>query len=990
MSKESSQNGDDESATDYQLGVHDINRSPSLDKEGEFIEFDYETAAVFKRLADDIYESVEAGIREPLQNSLTAVRRAEAETNLQKGDNVVEIEVHDGEKTQVVLEDNGLGISRDVLQDVLAVIGRSTNRDDGGVSGKYGMGFLACYKLVGTDGGFVMYTNARKTNEPPLQGIWKPGGFEVDNSGKLPQRFDEDDYGTRFEFTLETNAGPDKVSSWVEKHAEWSRVPILYREYDKNGRLVNDDEYGVKELADEHNDALFELTIDNDYFTAICSPEANKRTLLLNSPLDRNSEYYDDAAPASIDIRLKNENGVVVDGPHEGLMPASDAEYEDMEAERREDYVAESALSDDDLALPKPTGTRDTLERNTEFWAYLHETFKERYKQEIASTLESLDTTDDFDALSVIEKKKLHNAVSRLSLHQGVQSGVVSTLGVTVPDGVGARIDGLRKRVWLVERNASARNARTKRGSGSRKRAVIDVLESADGDGDIFMGVSLNQTKMDAVWDAGENNQVVRIEDSDSYSTLTNLFGWKKLKNVTDMVDELDLSESMESRLTSSNKSTTSSSTSSHNAGLPPEEREITLHSAGSQQGGLRVEDIYETFEDNDEYLVLFPSNAEENLSDHYHLKAENVSIANCIVKVADYLSDLDNVVRIEEWEDKVKSLEYETNRGTMNVEDAVKSDTPLVLHQLDSSVVSAFKQTNIMDEMTTILDEDNNHFGRRSKLSNISQNNVIYLPVSVKEMDIIRYFFPDDSQHKSFLLQGDAIGGSATMTTERPAGSDLYWYMWCKLPEWRNSEELRTINERGFTLTTELIGVVDTMAESEYTLASLSGIEKTPPTEVISFDTSAGHKTLKEMCEEHEAIAFHILPTATVDLFTDADTAEQAKEYIYRNADASRNSRHTADEWERDEIVYAPVTKDEYTSANRFLNRDTHFTISGDKYWAASDMNVENDTAVYGFARLPQSVYEVVLPQTNRNALPQLSSNGAELIESFKRGTTR
>lgn len=78
----------------YQVGAHSINKETSLNK-SETIEFDFENSAIFKRLADDIYESPEAGIREPLQNSLTAIQKAVNNGYIESNEGVVTFKVYD-------------------------------------------------------------------------------------------------------------------------------------------------------------------------------------------------------------------------------------------------------------------------------------------------------------------------------------------------------------------------------------------------------------------------------------------------------------------------------------------------------------------------------------------------------------------------------------------------------------------------------------------------------------------------------------------------------------------------------------------------------------------------------------------------------------------------------------------------------------------------------------------------------------------------------
>lgn len=200
------------SEEDYQIGVHDIDTTGSITDEKNVIEFEFEPEAVFKRLADDVYQSAEAGIREPLMNSITAVRRAFGD-DLDEG--VIRFTVKRGEQTTIQIRDNGVGITEGVLNEILTVVGRSSVRDDGNLTGQYGVGFLASYKLVGPDGGFMMTTNPRESEEGPYSGLFKPGTFEPNTEGHLPQMLDEDEYGTVFEFYTKRGIDADDIFRWV-------------------------------------------------------------------------------------------------------------------------------------------------------------------------------------------------------------------------------------------------------------------------------------------------------------------------------------------------------------------------------------------------------------------------------------------------------------------------------------------------------------------------------------------------------------------------------------------------------------------------------------------------------------------------------------------------------------------------------------------------------------------------------------------------------
>jgi molecular chaperone HtpG len=96
-------------------------------------------------LSEHIYSSPNVFVRELLQNSVDAItaRRSLDESF------VGEINVYVNDKlSEIVFEDNGIGLSEDEVHKFLSVIGQSSKRDDilaKGYIGKFGIGLLSCF-----------------------------------------------------------------------------------------------------------------------------------------------------------------------------------------------------------------------------------------------------------------------------------------------------------------------------------------------------------------------------------------------------------------------------------------------------------------------------------------------------------------------------------------------------------------------------------------------------------------------------------------------------------------------------------------------------------------------------------------------------------------------------------------------------------------------------------------------------------------------------
>lgn len=988
---------------EYQIGANDIDKKTSLGDESELIEFNYESAAIFKRIADDIYKSKEAGIREPLQNGITAVKRAINSGYIDKNDGVIKIEVTDGEKVHLNLIDNGIGISKNVLKNVLSVIGRSQNRDQGNLSGKYGMGFLACYKLVGTDGGFIMHTNSRETDNDPIKGIWKPSCFEMDNGNKLPDRLDNDEYGTRFEFKV--NASLENIRRWVKKHSKWATIPIIYEEYDKNGEIVYDEEYGMKSLKDE---AQMSVCVENEYFNVVCSPNAEERSILLNSPINTDRNLYIRSIGWKYDIRFKNENGVIAKGPNKGLQPVKKSEYKGMSDSRKKEYIPNEDLSSEDISLPQPTGTRDNLESNIEFWDYVEQEITEKYNSKVQKICENVDDIKSYKRLSEGNQILLNHIIKSKNLVQDTnkktKKNFKNEFNVDVTDKFINIIRTSQEKVWFVQRGADATKASRKTSSVTDRIEAIKCDKKSSDDGSVYMAVSLNQDKMDAIWEDNNDNIIVRIPSSDLYDEFEKHFGWSRLRYITKNISKLDISKKTKEKLKNDKKGTNASTNKTKNSNRELEKRNLTVHSQTTNTG-FTVEEIQERYEKRDEYLVLFPSNEERNLSDHKFLTSEHVSIANCIVKVYDYLKDIDNIYSISEWIDKFKDKKLDTSNGKLSVNKLKDLDKEVLFHIVDRSVVDAFRDDTVMEEMKTVVNENNNHCSYRTEIDSIDMDNMIYIPVTLRDLNEIRIYFGSNNS-SIFTLCNSVRDQYIGTVCNQVSKTNVYWYAWARLPRWRNTKEIECLDENDKqTLNPDWIWLIDNIANSNYELKSISGMNILPPETYIEYQTSHGTYNIKEILSKFDSVVLHITEPKTVDAFRQDSVINNTLEYIMENAKKHRSGDYITDNEfvNENNTVYIPMIESQYNTLLNVIEQpdgDHLYTLpnseksayicalTGEKYSSSIDSshqyNINSDTAAYISARLGRDISDIAIPYDNHDELSSLSEGGLELIETI------
>ncbi len=669
MSQTEQANMDD--GIDYQLGVEDLDMSGSIADDDDVMKFKYESEAIFKRLAEDIYESAEAGLREPLTNSITTSRRVV--NNNQCDDPVIEITVKDGKQRMLRLRDMGEGISKELLEEVLLYIGRSTARDDGELSGQYGMGFLASYTLVGMNGGFIMHTNSRDSSDGPYTGLFKPGAFEPDKNNEIPSLLDEDEYGTVFEYFLKPDIETEQVREWVDKHSRYSPVPIIYRELDENGEEQYNEDYYATTLKDVYGDTPY-LHIDTPYYEAATSPKANNDIILISSPVNmRGKGSLRSGLPWGVDLRLKYENGIVVKGPNEGLIPVSEKQYNMMDDERKSKHVSKKQLTEDDLTLPEATGTRENVRRHNEFLQHVNKQLKEKYFKVVKDTLDSFDPKDGLTSANDMQRQIFMRIFKHFDKDEDysvsdVQNRLESEYDYkNLDENLAEFILAMTQEVSVISDGKNYSNRYP------RKMAY----KMSEEDSEVFMCVSSNSWKADALDISSKETSLVKISQASDYDAFEKHLGWTPLKNIKKSTanEILGVSEEQIEEITNRTKTTDDNI----------DEKRLTVHHAsGGRNTFKRTADSliekYKHINISDRYtrygdiLVLFPLSSEHKVSDYYHMANNRCCVASVNTKkMTEYLTEnAEGIMTYKDYEQWVKSQKVITSKGLKTIENLI------------------------------------------------------------------------------------------------------------------------------------------------------------------------------------------------------------------------------------------------------------------------------------------------------------------------------
>lgn len=521
---------------------HALKEAFGNDEQAKKIEVD---ASVIAPNIADLYDDPAAGIREYLSNAETACIRRARETVKEAGrdpskdvdemleqakdegyDPLVEVTYNrKSEATRLVIDDNGIGISTDEYL-VLKNLGYSTSHDEGTQLGNFGMGYMSGFQLSGVHGVFKMYTRSYTTGK----------AFSTANYIVNFEYLDglREDYGTRFEFpAFCEKAGRIDVPEKVAHYAQGMRVPVLYRDFNEDGKETpRSDDFIPSNLADDY-DGFF-VKVENEFFEAVMAPGAHRTrgtgrtqsvvTYNISMPIRRNIDSYSaGSATWKFDFRGKTERGEIVHCPSNpdlvGLKPVPRQESDD------ESHIAEQDVPEDAIRHPEPASSRDSYESgNDAFWNYVAHCLDEAWREMAADAVGKVNTFDD--VLGVDDSSLLITALSNFSIeYQGpdrFQQGIEDNLGISLSDDFCEKYIESGKSVLLV-REGSPRPS-IKNSAGYKN--IRDILAMG---GDVYIGQTISHRKAQIVWELG--GHVVQCDTSE-YEELQDKWGWNLIKDV--------------------------------------------------------------------------------------------------------------------------------------------------------------------------------------------------------------------------------------------------------------------------------------------------------------------------------------------------------------------------------------------------------------------------------------------------------------------------
>jgi molecular chaperone HtpG len=113
--------------------------------------FQVNLTGILKILSDNLYSQKEVFVRELLQNSVDAIQARKKQEDFEP---YIRVDYYQNEEGKgLVLSDNGIGLTRDEVEEFLSKIGSSSKSTDilsnqsGDFIGQFGIGLLSCFMV---------------------------------------------------------------------------------------------------------------------------------------------------------------------------------------------------------------------------------------------------------------------------------------------------------------------------------------------------------------------------------------------------------------------------------------------------------------------------------------------------------------------------------------------------------------------------------------------------------------------------------------------------------------------------------------------------------------------------------------------------------------------------------------------------------------------------------------------------------------------------
>jgi Histidine kinase-, DNA gyrase B-, and HSP90-like ATPase. len=589
------------------------------------------------------------------------------------------------DERKIVTEDNGIGMTPAQFDDAFNTIFQSGSGVDGGSGGMFGIGSESSALVHGKHGaGAEIDTRSRQPGDHPGFRAYSYLGGANALCGEVEENF----YGTRFSMPVQDSFSLSKLQSWVEDYTEQLRVPLLYREHDA-GTTPVEEEYEASNFVEEYGDPPIVVERPGE-FSLVSGPDVidtgyhadDEDTFMVSMAIDRNTSVRFSTLWDEV-IQIQDEQGRIVHGPNRGRYSDGQRLFETNE---KNNVIGE--LHDDDVMLPQPTGSRDSLKKDSEqkqFFEYVQSLAIEEEKKQLRAVVEEMKSGSHPGSALIGDRsswKIFSKMVSKHGPYKATEKRRKFRNFISGDDHFDVTSDDTLNQMYALfseieycyngpGRSSSSRNRKSK-----RLGAFLTDIEDCD---NVYMAASTGGNFTDRFKVLRHNNpdaEVIKINGASKYDAWGDAFGFNVVKNVPVKQDDdhsWDVPNDIHQKHTKTTKKKdpdklklrTSSDSSSIDQRLTMKEVKRKLEGHGNFHGK--------------DTLMVFTQGDGPNISDHYDM-AYYAAIV-CVTKSQlSELEDYDDVVTYMEYTEWSSSALIATEDGAMTPEELYDDDRMVVM----------------------------------------------------------------------------------------------------------------------------------------------------------------------------------------------------------------------------------------------------------------------------------------------------------------------
>lgn len=626
---------------------HEETYVPEFVSEDSLEGFNEKTVGIHKDsikrvVGKQIYSSKTVALTEMYSNAVTAIQDAQREGYLQDDEGEFYIKIrNEDDALELTISDNGIGMTENILVDVFSELGVTTSGSKTGSIGKFGQGVASYPTLVGFEEGLVPFeTNPRESPE-----AYK-GMFGIDpfyHKEVTPSNLDYLNHpGTAYKIVVDSDL---QLNEWIETISEYNEVDITV------DWPSHTETYPSTCVEDKFNKTNPHISITEEgLYKVVAGVGVPDETLLHYRQIESDISVSNCPFKQNVFVKILTDSQKVVEGKHKGKVLVDDSLYDRLSKEKKKQSIPQSQVDEHVTTTPRIIANRETLKDETGFGQFIAEQLKSELYTSTESLLEKIDSSDSYFSLStfnqnlleIICKQKVFSRKYGYSKYKKEEIERTSKISRGINECTDNSFDVTEDTLSICKLLFTSEYI------NSNDANVQNTVSSIEGERrnrntDVYMGVSIHDKKKKVVKEHDSETIIINLEraDYDFFKSLP----WKKLKNVYNNLDELDIPQSLKEKITSSSSDSTNNSTSTLKFHTGRRQRLKYDMDVTTLKNKLQTDSLTKIKTP----IILFPPQTDYNLSDFYDYLKRTCSISNCSKKEFEELNQFDSVYSIDE-----------------------------------------------------------------------------------------------------------------------------------------------------------------------------------------------------------------------------------------------------------------------------------------------------------------------------------------------------